>query len=168
MGVVHTRSAPLRGSYTGAELIERRLARHPDLVLVITHMGMPEYHQFAELAERYPGVHLETTLAFTRFAEQFFPVPESYVEKLGKRRPSPSTLGRSGCAPSSGTTAPACWASGPAETATLRPIDSQGREKEGPDTKKDLLRGEQALLFSVEPRRLELLTSCLQSRRSTN
>ncbi len=80
--VIHAGSAPLAGTYTGAQLIGGLLARHPGLVLVIAHMGMPEYHEFADLAEKYDGVHLDTTLAFTAFAENFAPVPEGYPARL--------------------------------------------------------------------------------------
>ena len=58
------------------------LRRHPDLVLVVAHLGMSEYHAFADLAEAYDGVHLDTTMAGTDFTEQFAPVPAGYVTRL--------------------------------------------------------------------------------------
>ena len=42
---------------------------------VIAHMGLPEYREFIELARRYPGVYLDTTMAFTAFIEQTDPFP---------------------------------------------------------------------------------------------
>lgn len=81
--VIHAGSAPLAGEHTGADGVAELLRRHPDLVLVVAHMGMPEYHEFADLAAEHPGVHLDTTLAFTRFAEDFAPVPrDGYLDRL--------------------------------------------------------------------------------------
>ncbi|GAB3059053.1 amidohydrolase family protein [Sediminivirga luteola] len=81
--VAHAGSAPLKGTYTGTERIRRVLADHPRLVLVIAHMGMPEYHGFADIAEEYENVHLDTTIVFTELAEYFAPVPEDYIGRLG-------------------------------------------------------------------------------------
>ena len=39
-------------------------------------MGMPEYAEFLDLADRYPRVHLDTTMAFTDFAEAVDAVPD--------------------------------------------------------------------------------------------
>lgn len=81
--VLHAGSAPLSGPHTGDAAVRELLVRHPDLVLVIAHMGMPEYEAFADLAEDHPGVHLDTTLAFTRFAELLAPAPGSdYLGRL--------------------------------------------------------------------------------------
>lgn len=38
-------------------------------------MGMPEYTDFLDLADRYDGVLLDTTMAFTDFSEAFAPFP---------------------------------------------------------------------------------------------
>jgi predicted TIM-barrel fold metal-dependent hydrolase len=62
------------------------LHRHPDLILVIAHLGMSEYHAFADLAEVYAGVHLDTTMAGTDFTEQFAPFPDGYVVRLAGLR----------------------------------------------------------------------------------
>ena len=53
------------------------LARHPRLRLVVAHMGMPEYGDFLDLCERYDGVRLDTTMAFTPFVEETMPFPKS-------------------------------------------------------------------------------------------
>ena len=62
------------------------LRRHPDLVLVVAHLGMSEYHAFADLAEAYAGVHLDTTMAGTDFTERFAPMPDGYVPRLAGLR----------------------------------------------------------------------------------
>lgn len=38
-------------------------------------MGMPEYADFLDLADRYSEVRLDTTMAFTDFSEQFSGFP---------------------------------------------------------------------------------------------
>ncbi|MEU6310257.1 amidohydrolase family protein [Streptomyces sp. NPDC047014] len=68
--VIHCGSGPAPGKYTGPAPIARLLARHPRLPLVIAHMGMPEYADFLDLADRYPEVRLDTTMAFTDFSDR--------------------------------------------------------------------------------------------------
>ena len=80
--VIHCGSAPLAGEHTGPEGIVRLLGRHPRLVLVVAHLGMPEYDEFAHLAERHAGVHLDTTMGGTDFANRYAPLPEAYVRRL--------------------------------------------------------------------------------------
>ncbi len=58
------------------------LARHPRLVLIVAHMGMPEYTEFLDLADRYPLVQLDTTMAFTDFTESFAPFPRHELPRL--------------------------------------------------------------------------------------
>ncbi|MEV6331497.1 amidohydrolase family protein [Streptomyces sp. NPDC051909] len=73
--VIHCGSGPAPGPYTGPGPIGRLLARYPRLRLVVAHMGMPEYGDFLDLAERYEHVHLDTTMAFTDFSERLAPFP---------------------------------------------------------------------------------------------
>jgi hypothetical protein len=81
--VTHCGSGPVPGVYTGPGPITDLLARHPRLRLVIAHLGMPEYREFLELAGRYGDVMLDTTMAFTSFAEASMPFPASAVGLLG-------------------------------------------------------------------------------------
>jgi predicted TIM-barrel fold metal-dependent hydrolase len=67
--VTHCGSGPVAGRFTGPEPIARLLARHGDLRLVVAHLGMPEYGEFLDLAERHPRLLLDTTMAFTPFIE---------------------------------------------------------------------------------------------------
>ncbi len=53
---MHCGSGPAPGEHTGPEPIARVLARHPQLRLIVAHMGMPEYEEFLGLAERYDQV----------------------------------------------------------------------------------------------------------------
>lgn len=80
--VVHAGSGPHPGEHTGPEPVARLLRRFPRLVLVIAHLGMPEYHPFADLADAYPGVHLDTTMSGTDYVQQFAPLPPGYLTRL--------------------------------------------------------------------------------------
>lgn len=82
--VIHAGSAPLAGEFTGSERVARVLAKHPRLTLVIAHAGMPEYHEFADLVERYDNVQLDTTMVATDFTDRFAPLPDGYVARLGE------------------------------------------------------------------------------------
>lgn len=81
--VIHAGSGPRPGRFTGAHHVRELLNRFPRLVLVIAHLGMTEYHEFADLVERFPHVHLDTTMAGTDFANVFAPLPPDYVRRLG-------------------------------------------------------------------------------------
>jgi hypothetical protein len=80
--VIHCGSGPAPGTHTGPEPIATLLQRFPRLSLIIAHMGMPEYDDFLELAENYEKVHLDTTMAFTAFAEESSPFPVESRHKL--------------------------------------------------------------------------------------
>jgi len=80
--VVHCGSGPTPGRFTGPGPISEVLARHPRLVMIIAHLGSPEYGAFLGLAERYPGVYLDTTMAFTDFFERFMPFPPELRPRL--------------------------------------------------------------------------------------
>ncbi|NVN52511.1 CorD2 protein [Mycolicibacterium hippocampi] len=75
--VIHAGSGPAAGRFTGPSPIAEVLRRHPRVPLIIAHMGMPEYREFLDLAHRYPGVYLDTTMVFTDFTEQLHPFPRS-------------------------------------------------------------------------------------------
>ncbi|WP_031097240.1 amidohydrolase family protein [Streptomyces sp. NRRL S-15] len=80
--VTHCGSGPAPGAHTGPGPIGRLLSRHPRLKLVVAHMGMPEYAEFLALAAVYPGVRLDTTMAFTDFTEGFTPFPAGERRRL--------------------------------------------------------------------------------------
>ncbi|MFV8318698.1 amidohydrolase family protein [Mycobacterium sp. 23] len=75
--VIHCGSGPAPGEYTGPGPVTALLRRHPRLRLIVAHMGMPEYTEFLDLADRYPDVRLDTTMAFTPFVEETMPFPAS-------------------------------------------------------------------------------------------
>ncbi|MFC9326723.1 amidohydrolase family protein [Kitasatospora sp. NPDC057015] len=80
--VTHCGSGPAPGKHTGPGPIASVLARHPQLPLVVAHMGLPEYGDFLDLAERYPQVRLDTTMAFTAFTERDSPFPAAELPRL--------------------------------------------------------------------------------------
>ncbi|MGW3288381.1 amidohydrolase family protein [Streptomyces sp. NPDC001002] len=80
--VIHCGSGPMPGKFTGPEPIERVLARHPRLRLIVAHMGMTEYEDFLDLAERYTEVRLDTTMSFTDFSDRFAPFPRRALPRL--------------------------------------------------------------------------------------
>lgn len=84
--VIHCGSGPAPGRFTGPDRVAALLARHPRLRLIVAHMGMPEYEDFLTLAERYEGVHLDTTMAFTDFAEKMLPFPSGARPRLAALR----------------------------------------------------------------------------------
>ena len=84
--VIHCGSGPAPGTFTGPEPIAELLQRFPELTLIIAHMGMPEYTDFLDIASHHERVHLDTTMAFTDFAEEMAPFP-------GDRRAQLADLG---------------------------------------------------------------------------
>jgi uncharacterized protein len=77
--VVHCGHAPLPGEFTGLDVFGEVLRRHPRLVAVLAHAGMPEWHAALELAGRYPRVHLDTTMVGVGFSP---PLPADWPARL--------------------------------------------------------------------------------------
>jgi uncharacterized protein len=84
--VIHCGSGPLRGEHTGPRPVTGLLERYPRLQLVIAHLGMPEYRDFLELAERYERVHLDTTMFATDFTERLMPFDPADRPRLAALR----------------------------------------------------------------------------------
>ncbi|MER5810671.1 amidohydrolase family protein [Streptomyces sp. NPDC002033] len=80
--VIHCGSGPVAGKHTGPGPVARLLERHPGLPLIVAHMGMPEYADFLDLADRHPGVRLDTTMVFTDFAERLSGFPPGALGRL--------------------------------------------------------------------------------------
>lgn len=86
--VIHCGSGPQPGRFTGPEPVRRLLRRHPELALIVAHMGMPEYDEFLDICLSSPRVHLDTTMAFTPFVNTFMPFPtgdEPRLRRAGER-----------------------------------------------------------------------------------
>ncbi|HEY5854937.1 MAG TPA: amidohydrolase family protein [Aldersonia sp.] len=80
--VIHCGSGPAPGRFTGPTPIEQVLQRHPQLPLIIAHMGGPEYSAFLDLVERHPRVDLDTTMVFTEFNERIMRFPRSEMPRV--------------------------------------------------------------------------------------
>jgi uncharacterized protein len=80
--VIHCGHGPHPGQHTGIGPISDLLDRHPELVLVIAHAGLPEYREFADLAAQHPHVHLDTTMVGTTYMEGIAPIPADYPDLL--------------------------------------------------------------------------------------
>lgn len=80
--VIHCGSGPVPGDFTGPGPVREVLARHPNLILIVAHMGMPEYEGFLDLVDEFPHVYLDTTMAFTDFAEEIAPFPDAERARL--------------------------------------------------------------------------------------
>ena len=84
--VIHCGSGPRAGEHTGPAPVAELLGRHPGLRLVIAHLGMPEYREFLDLAERFERVHLDTTMFATDFTEQLMPFDPADLPRLAALR----------------------------------------------------------------------------------
>lgn len=82
--VVHCGNGPVPGRHTGAGPFAEVLTTHPRLTAVIAHLGSPEYGEHLALAERYPNVHLDTTMVGTDFMERTAPMPADVVARVGQ------------------------------------------------------------------------------------
>ncbi|MEV6522065.1 amidohydrolase family protein [Longispora sp. NPDC051575] len=80
--VIHCGSGPMPGRHTGPGPVGAVLARHPELRLVIAHLGLPEYHEHLDLVARYPGVYADTTMVGTDFTERLAPMPADLGPRL--------------------------------------------------------------------------------------
>lgn len=86
--VTHAGNGPAPGTHTGPRGVRDLLESHPDLTLVIAHMGMPDYGDFLDIAAEHERVLLDTTMAFTDFTEEVTPFPPERLgdlERLGDR-----------------------------------------------------------------------------------
>ncbi|MGH8859994.1 MAG: amidohydrolase family protein [Jatrophihabitantaceae bacterium] len=81
--VVHCGSGPIPGTHTGPGPFGEVLAAHPRLTAVIAHCGAPEYAEHLDLVERYPNVHVDTTMVGTPFMDKLAPLPPDVVARLG-------------------------------------------------------------------------------------
>ncbi|RUP04638.1 MAG: amidohydrolase [Mycobacterium sp.] len=80
--VLHSGSGPVPGRYTGPGPVRAVLRRFPGLALIIAHMGMPEYAEFADICATRDNVRLDTTMAFTAFIEETMPFPASELPRV--------------------------------------------------------------------------------------
>ncbi|PSL51435.1 hypothetical protein B0I31_12166 [Saccharothrix carnea] len=80
--VVHCGHGPVPGAHTGLDVFEDVLRRHPSLVAVLAHAGMPDYLGALDLVARYDGVHLDTTMVGVQFTEARAALPRDWASRL--------------------------------------------------------------------------------------
>jgi uncharacterized protein len=80
--IVHCGDGPIPGAHTGMDIFAEVLERHPLLTAVLAHAGLPEYERALGLLERFPRVHLDTTMVGTAYTEQFAPLPRDWPSRL--------------------------------------------------------------------------------------
>jgi hypothetical protein len=80
--VVHCGNGPAPGRHTGIEVFARVLDRHPRLVTVLAHAGMPQFDESIALVRQYPSVYLDTTMVGVPFTDQFSPLPADWPARL--------------------------------------------------------------------------------------
>jgi predicted TIM-barrel fold metal-dependent hydrolase len=77
--VVHCGHGPVPGAFTGLDVFAEVLHRHPRLTAVLAHAGMPEITAALDLLDRYPRVHLDTTMVGVGFSG---PLPADWTARL--------------------------------------------------------------------------------------
>lgn len=87
--VVHCGHGPRRGAFTGLDVFDGVLRRHPTLTAVLAHAGMPDFDLAFDLVSRYPNVHVDTTMVGVRFSP---PLPDDFRSLLA-RHPDRVVLG---------------------------------------------------------------------------
>lgn len=80
--VVHCGHGPIPGKFTGLDVFEDVVRRHPRLVAVLAHAGAPEFALALDLVDRYGGVHLDTTMVGVPFNRADELLPADWVARL--------------------------------------------------------------------------------------
>ena len=80
--VTHCGDGPRSGTYTGLGVFAEVLRRHPRLVAVLAHAGLPDYDAALGLVSAYENVHLDTTMVGTAFTNAFAPLPPDWPARL--------------------------------------------------------------------------------------
>ena len=80
--IIHCGHGPIRGAHTGMAVFAEVLAKHPALTAVLAHAGMPEFGAALELVDRFPRVHLDTTMVGTPFSLRMAPLPSDWTDQL--------------------------------------------------------------------------------------
>ncbi len=77
--VIHVGTGPHPSEFTGMARFARVLDRFPDLRAVVCHMGAFETPAALELLDRYPNLHLDTTMALTPASTPFTGIDPAVV-----------------------------------------------------------------------------------------
>jgi len=80
--VIHCGHGPVPGKFTGLDVFEDVLRRHPRLIAVLAHAGAPEFDLALDLVDRHPGVHLDTTMVGVPFNGADERLPADWTARL--------------------------------------------------------------------------------------
>lgn len=80
--VVHAGSGPVRGRFTGPGLFGDVMERHPGLMAIVAHLGMPEEREFLDMVSRYPRLGLDLTMVGTDFMEQMHALDPEVLPRI--------------------------------------------------------------------------------------
>jgi hypothetical protein len=80
--VIHCGQGPVAGKFTGLDVFEDVLRRHPGLVAVLAHAGAPEFTLALDLLDRYRNVHVDTTMVGVPFNGADAALPRDWTARL--------------------------------------------------------------------------------------
>lgn len=80
--IVHCGNGPWPGAYTGLDVFAGVLERHPRLVAVLAHAGMPDYGVALDLVSRFERVYLDTTMVGVPFGAEDASLPDDWAARL--------------------------------------------------------------------------------------
>jgi uncharacterized protein len=81
--LVHAGHIPWsRQTDDGPARIEKVLARHPGLRIVVAHFGVPDSARYLAIAEGEPRLFLDTTMAFAPESPMYAAIPRELVERV--------------------------------------------------------------------------------------
>lgn len=80
--VIHCGHGPIPGKFTGLDVFEDVLRRHPRLVAVLAHAGAPEFELALDLLDRHPSVCLDTTMVGVPFNGADERLPGDWAARL--------------------------------------------------------------------------------------
>jgi uncharacterized protein len=85
--VVHAGTAPYPNAWLGLARLEKVMEAHPDLTVVLPHLGAYEVNKAFALLEKYPNMHLDTAMIFvnTNAFDTKPIVPRETLEKFADR-----------------------------------------------------------------------------------
>ena len=77
--VLHAGTLPYRDVFTGVERLRRVMDRYPRLRVSVAHMGAFQSPEVLAMLERYPHLHVDTTMAMSPLATPFVGAEPSTV-----------------------------------------------------------------------------------------
>ena len=80
--VIHCGHGPVPGKFTGLDIFEDVLRRNRRLTAVLAHAGAPDYALALDLLDRYPNVHLDTTMVGVPFNRADELLPADWAARL--------------------------------------------------------------------------------------